>query len=129
MWVLLFKSCYMIFLCCLFYDVRLLQDFSSTPSCGCTHPLLFVPLQPHPRLLRNLSLFHSDATFPKLSLICLKFTRFLEAPACRKQTLLQAWQNTCLKIHKQMNFEGDEPFPYSDHSRKYLLPLCCSVQL
>lgn len=28
-----------------------------------------------------------------------------------------------------MNFEGAEPFPYSDHGRKYLLSLCWSVQL
>lgn len=94
LWVFLFKSCYMIFICCLFYDVPLLQDFSSTPSGGCTHPLLFVPLQPHPRLLMNMSQFHSDVTFPKLSLIFLKHRCSLEAPTCGKQTLLQAWQNT-----------------------------------
>lgn len=32
-----------------------------------------------------------------------------------------------LKIHKQMNFEGAEPFPYSGYGRKYLLSLCWSV--
>lgn len=111
---------------CFMTYVPLLQDFSSTLSCGCTHPFFFVSLQSHPRLLRNMPLFHSDVTFPKFSLMFLKYTHSLEAVGSRHSCRLGKTPQS--KIHKQMNFEGAEPFPYSDHGRKYL-SLCCSVQL
>lgn len=61
LWVFLFKRCDMLLLCYLFYDVFLLQDFSLTPSSGCTHLLFCLPLQ---HTLQRHSLCSTFCTYP-----------------------------------------------------------------